>query len=100
MNRIFKNFLKKKLKKKIFLKNEIKKKILKSIIQNQNVNFFKKQFAYYLLIKKPVYCYKQKNTCLLTGRNSSVSNYFFISRHFIKKNLNINKLQNVKINSW
>jgi hypothetical protein len=29
-----------------------------------------------------------------------VSNNFFISRHSMKRLLNVNKLQNVKINSW
>lgn len=100
MNRLFLNFLKIKIKKKLYLKNELKKKILKSIIQNQNVNPLKRQYAYYNLIKMPNLHYKIQNVCLLTGRNRSVSNNFFLSRHVLKKMLNINKLQNIKIRSW
>jgi ribosomal protein S14 len=47
-----------------------------------------------------VLSYKIKNTCLLTGRNSAVSNNFFLSRHSLKKLANVNKLQNIKIKSW
>jgi ribosomal protein S14 len=100
MNRVFLNFLKVKIKRKLYLKNELKKKILKSIIQNQSVNPLKKQYAYYNLIKMSVLSYKIKNTCLLNGRNSAVSNNFFLSRHALKKLLSVNKLQNVKIRSW
>jgi ribosomal protein S14 len=99
MNRVFLNFLKIKIKRKLYLKNELKKKILKSIVQNQNVKPLKKQYAYYNLIKMSNFPYKIKNTCLLTGRNSAISNNFFLSRHSLKKLLNVNKLQNVKIKS-
>jgi len=100
MNRIFIDFLKIKVKKKLFLKNELKRKILKSIIQNQNVNFLKKQYSQYTLVRLPYNFLKLKNACLIDGRRSSVSNNFFISRHSIKRLANANKLQNVKINSW
>lgn len=100
MNKIFMNFLKVKVKKKFFFKNELKKKILKSIFHNQNVNPLKKQYALYSAQRIPNKHLKIKNSCLLSGRNSSVSKNFFISRHMMKKNLNLNKLQNVKINSW
>ena len=100
MTRKFINFLKVKVKRKLFLKNEIKKKILKSIIQNQKIQPLKRQYSYYQLIKTSNLYLKIKNTCLLTGRNSSVYKNFFISRHSIKKMLNDNKLQNIKINSW
>jgi len=100
MNRVFLNFLKIKVKRKIYLKNELKKKFLKSIVQNQSVKPLTRQYASYNLTKIPVLSYKIKNTCLLTGRNSAVSNNFFLSRHSLKKLANINKLQNVKIKSW
>jgi len=100
MNKLFIKFLKVKVKRKLFLKNELKKKILKSIIQNQNVSFFKKQYAQYSLLKFSYNTFKIKNICLMDGRSSSVSNNFFISRHSMKRLLNVNKLQNVKINSW
>lgn len=100
MNKAFLNFLKIKVKRKIYLKEELKKKILKSIVQNQSVKPLVKQYAYYRLIKMSTLPYKIKNTCLITGRNSSVSNNFFLSRHSLKKLANINKLQNVKIRSW
>lgn len=100
MNRVFLNFLKIKIKRKLFLKNEIKKKILKSIVQNQKVNPLKKQYAFFNLVKLKNNIYKIKNTCLLTGRNSAVLNNFFLSRHSVKKLLNVNKLQNIKIKSW
>lgn len=100
MNTIFASFLKTKIKRKFILKNEIKKKILKSIIQNKNVNFLKKQYAQYNLIKFSTINYKLKNVCLLDGRASSVSNNFFIGRHAVKRLVNLNKLQNIKINSW
>lgn len=100
MNKLYVKFLKIKIKRKLLLKNELKKKILKSIIQNQSTNFLKKQYAQYSLSKFPCNMLKIKNICLMDGRNSSVSNNFFISRHSMKRLLNINKLQNVKINSW
>lgn len=100
MNRLFLNFIKIKIKRKIYLKNELKKKILKSIVQNQNIKPLTKQYASYNLVKMSVLSYKIKNTCLLTGRNSAVSNNFFLSRHSLKKLANVNKLQNIKIKSW
>jgi len=99
MNKSFINYLKLKIKKKLFLKNEIKIKILKSIIQNQKNKPLKIQYAYYSLINMSTIFNKMKNTCLLTGRNASVSNNFYLSRHSLKKLLNQNKLQNIKINS-
>ena len=99
MNKKFINYLKIKVKKKLFLKNELKNKILKSIIQNQKNKYLKKQYAYYTLIKTTYFFNKVKNVCLLTGKNGAVSNNFFLSRHVLKKMLNSNKLQNIKIRS-
>jgi ribosomal protein S14 len=100
MNKNFINFLKIKLKRKLFLKNELKRKILKSIVQNQQLKPLKRQYGYYKLIKNASTFLKIKNVCLLTSRQSSVSNNFYFSRHVLKKMLNVNKLQNVKIRSW
>jgi hypothetical protein len=99
MNKLHIKFLKIKLKRKLFLKNELKKNILKSIIQNKNVNFLKKQYAQYSLLQFTYNTFKIKNVCLMDGRSSSVSNNFFVSRNSTKKLLNLNKLQNIKINS-
>lgn len=100
MNKNFIKLLKIKVKRKLFLKNEIKKKILKSIVQNQQVKPLKRQYGYYKLIRNPNIFLKIKNVCLLTSRASAVSNNFYFSRHVLKKMLNINKLQNIKIRSW
>lgn len=100
MNKNFINFLKIKVKRKLFLKNELKRKILKSIVQNQQIKPLKRQYGYYKLIKNTSNFLKIKNVCLLTSRQSAVSNNFYFSRHVLKKMLNINKLQNVKIRSW
>jgi len=99
MNKLYIKFLKVKIKRKLFLKNELKKKILKSIIQTQSANLLKKHYAQYSLSKFSYNTLKIKNICLMDGRSTSVSNNFFISRHSMKRLLNVNKLQNVKINS-
>ena len=100
MDKKFTNFLKIKVKRKLYIQKEVKKKILKSIYQNQNIKPLKRQYSFFCLMKTNVLFLKIKNTCLLTGRNSSVYNNFFLSRHVLKKMVNVNKLQNVKINSW
>jgi len=99
MNKKFTNYLKIKVKRKLYIQKEVKKKILKSIFQNQSVKPLKRQYSFFCLIKTNVLFLKIKNTCLISGRNSAVYKNFFLSRHVLKKMVNVNKLQNVKINS-
>ena len=100
MKSTFIDFLKIKLKKKKIIKLEIKNKILQSIFQNKKISSNKRLFSFFLNLKKSNKIYKHKNICLLTGKTSSVSNTFFLSRNCLKNLLNLNKLQNVKQNSW
>ena len=93
------NFLKVKIKKKKFIKNELKYKILQSIFQNKKINPNKRLFSFFLLLKSNNKINQIKDVCLLTGKSGSLSNNFFISRHSIKQLLNLNKLQNIKINT-
>lgn len=97
--KIYKNlFLKKK-----FIKNEIKKIILKSILQNKSIKPLVRANANYFLskIKNKYNSSKQKNNiCLKTGRIKGIFSKLNLSRHFSKKLLISNNLQNININSW
>jgi len=97
--KIYKNlFLKKKL-----IKNEIKKIILKSILQNKTTKPIIRANASYFLskIKNKHHISKQKNNiCLKTGRIKGTFSNLNISRHFSKKLLINNNLQNININAW
>ena len=94
------NFIKIKIKKKKFIKNELKLKVLKSIFQNKKIIPNKRLFAFFLILKNNNKINKQKDICLLTSKNSGLNNNFGISRNCVKKLLNNNKLQNVKLNSF
>jgi len=94
------NFLKIKVKKKKFIKNELKVKILKSIFQNKKITPNKRLFAFFLILKNNTKINKQKDICLLTSKSAGLYNNFGISRNCVKKLLNNNKLQNIKINSF
>jgi len=90
-------------KRKQFIKFEIKKIILKSIIQNKNIKPIIRANAIYKLSKINNYfsISKQKNNiCLKTGRIKGVLKITQTSRHYLKKLLINNNLQNIKINSW
>ena len=89
-----------KVKKKKFIKNELKLNILKSIFQNKKVIQSKRLFSFFLILKNNNKINKQKDICLLTSKSSGLYNNFGISRNCIKKLLNNNKIQNVKINSY
>jgi len=97
--KIYKNlFLRKQ-----FLKTEIKKIILKSIINNKNNKPISRANALFFLSKIKINnsISKQKNNiCLNTGRIKGVLSKINLSRHFLKKLLINNSLQNIKINSW
>jgi len=97
--KIYKNLY---LKKK-FIKNEIKKIILKSILQNKSIKPIIRANANYFLskLKNRYNLSKQKNNiCLKTGRIKGIFNNLNLSRHFSKKLLINNSLQNININSW
>jgi len=97
--KIYKNlFLKKKL-----IKNEIKKIILKSILQNKNIKPVIRANANYLIskIKNKYHLSKQKNNiCIKTGRIKGTISNLNLSRHFSKKLLINNNLQNINIHAW
>jgi len=89
--------------KKKFIKNEIKKIILKSILQNKSLKPIIRANANYFLskFKNKYNLSKQKNNiCLKTGRIKGIFSKLNLSRHFSKKLLISNNLQNIKINSW
>lgn len=94
------NFLKLKIKKKKFIKKELQHKILQSIFQNKKITPNKRLFSFFLLLKNNNKTNKQKDICLLTSKTNSLNNNFGISRNCVKKLLNNNKLQNIKINSF
>jgi len=97
--KIYKNlFFKKKL-----IKNEIKKIILKSILQNKTTKPIIRANASYFLskIKNKYHISKQKNNiCIKTGRIKGTFSNLNISRHFSKKLLINNNLQNINIHAW
>jgi ribosomal protein S14 len=92
--------LKIKIKKKKILKNELKYKILKSIFQNKKIEPKKRLFSFFLILKTNNKLFKHKNVCLLTSKTNSLVKNFQISRNAVKKLLNLNKIQNIKICSW
>lgn len=94
------NFLKIKIKKKKFIKKELQHKILQSIFQNKKITPNKRLFSFFLLLKSNNKINKQKDICLLTSKTAGLYNNFGISRNCIKKLLNNNKIQNIKINSF
>lgn len=97
--KIYKNLF---LKKKI-IKKEIKKIILKSVLQTKTIKPIIRASANYFLskIKNKYHISKQKNNiCIKTGRIKGVFNKLNISRHFSKKLLINNNLQNININAW
>lgn len=87
------------LKKKLYIKSEIKKIILKSIINNKNTKPIYRANAYYKLSKFKIKSSisKQSNICLKTGRFKGVYKHTNLSRHFMKKLMTTNNLQNIKI---
>jgi hypothetical protein len=89
-----------KLKKKKIFKNEIKLKILKSIFQNKKVKPNKRLYSFFLILKNNNKILKYKNLCLITSKSSGLVNDFCVSRNVMKQNLNLNKIQNIKINSF
>ena len=93
------NFLKLKVKKKKFIKKELQNKILQSIFQNKKITPNKRLFSFFLLLKNNNKINKQKDICVITSKTSGLYNNFGVSRNCIKKLLNNNKLQNIKINS-
>jgi ribosomal protein S14 len=97
--KIYKNLY---LKKK-YIKNEIKKIVLKSILQNKSIKPIIRANAGYFLskIKNRYNLSKQKNNiCLKTGRFKGIFSKLNLSRHFSKKLLISNNLQNINVNSW
>jgi ribosomal protein S14 len=89
--------LKIKIKKKKILKNELKYKILKSIFQNKKIEPKKRLFSFLLILKVNNKIFKYKNICLLTSKTNGLVKNFNISRNTVKKLLNLNKIQNIKI---
>lgn len=90
-----------KIKKKI--KYEIKKKIFKSIYHNKNINPIIRSNIIYKISKIPIKLSISKeinNICNITGRNKGNLKKFNLSRHSIRKLINNNNLQNIKINAW
>ncbi len=87
------------LKKKNLIKTEIKKKIIKSIIQNKKINQIKRLMSQ-TIIQKKTKKIKNNKICFLTSKKRGIETNLFLSRHSIKKLLNINELQNIKIKSW
>lgn len=90
--------LKEIIKKKNKIKNELKKKIIKSIIQNKKNIQVKRLFLQNLNQKNKLK--KNNKICLFSSKRRGVETKLFISRHIIKKLLNLNELQNIKIKSW
>jgi hypothetical protein len=99
MKQEFKNIIKQKVYYKLLSKKTAKKTIIKSIIQNNEIDQetrFLSQIKVDKLLKSKK-SNKNKNICLLTGKQSSIWNFCNFSRHSIK-NLNIHgKLQNIKL---
>jgi ribosomal protein S14 len=88
--------------KKNYLKFEIKKLLLKSIIYNQQTQPVVRAYASLKLerLHHQTSLSKQYNTCLLTGKNSSIINKYKLARQITKKFGLENKLQNTKVKSW
>ena len=93
------NYLKLKIKKKKILKNELKYKILQSIFQNKKITPNRRLYSFFLILKNNNKIFKHKNLCLLTSKHAGLSNNFGLSRNSVKYLLNLNKIQNIKINS-
>lgn len=89
-----------KIKKKKVFKNEIKYKILKSIFQNKKIKPNKRLYSFFLILKFNNKILKHKNICLFTSKTNGLIKDFCISRNLMKQLLNLNKIQNIKINSW
>lgn len=102
MKRNFKNITKDLIKRKRFIKNEFKKIILKSIIQNKSTKPITRSFATFKLLSftRKVKISRQKNVCLLRGRNKGVYKLTQLCRHMTVKWGVVGNLQNLKINSW
>lgn len=94
------NLLKTKIKRKKFIKKELQCKILQSIFQNKKIVPNKRLFSFFLLLKNNNKINKQKDICLLTSKAGGLYNNFGISRNCLKRLLNHNKVQNVRINSF
>lgn len=90
--------LKNNIKNNITLKYEFKNIILKSIIQNKNLNYKIRIYAFLNLKKTTIQ--KNKKVCLISGRHRGVNTKLNISRHNINYFAKLGILQNFKINSW
>lgn len=94
---------KERIKRINYTKNEIKKIILKSIVQNKNIKPITRALARYKLTqfkKKSSISRQNNNLCLMSGRIKGVFKQYNLSRHFIKKFLTSNNLQNTNIKCW
>jgi ribosomal protein S14 len=94
------NFLKIKVKKRKLIKKELRYKILQSIFQNKRIAPNKRLFSFMLLLNCNGKISKHKDICLLTSKTDGLYNNFGISRNCVKKLLNHNKIQNIRINSF
>ena len=102
MKRNKKNINRDLVNRKYFIKYELKKLILRSIIQNKNIKPIIRSYAMFkkTMLPNKNSISKQKNVCLLRGRNKGVWKFSQLSRHATLKLATNGFLQNTKVCSW
>ena len=76
-----------KKRRELYKKYEMRKFVLKSLLCNENLKSYEKDFVRYLLQKFPrnSSIVRIKNRCILTGRSRGVIRKFRLSRIMLKK---------------
>jgi ribosomal protein S14 len=102
MNRNISNILEEKIKVLNLKKKEIYFKILKSILQNNNIPFYIKNYSKFNLIKlnnSKSSISKKNKICLYSGKRKSIISAFNFSRYKVKSLILGNRLSNFKKNN-
>jgi len=103
MNKNINNILKEKIKILDLKKKEIYFKLTKSILQNNNIPFYIKNYSKLNINKlnnSNINSTKRNKICLYSGKRKSIVVGFNFSRYQVKNLITSNKLNNFKKNNW
>lgn len=83
----------------LFLKKEIKRILLKSIYKNQQIKPIYRGFCVYKIQQDNIMTSRQKNICIITGKNRGIYSVTNTSRHALNKMLQEGFITNMKTNN-
>lgn len=83
----------------MFLKKEIKRILLKSIYRNQGIKPIYRGLCAYKIQQDNLMSSRQKNICIITGKNRGTYSVSNTSRHILNKMLQEGFVTNMKTNN-